>query len=92
MRSWFSVFLLKKVGKLSGIKLIHRMTPEAKTRELFNGKFWVEAVLDPKRWEHEVQHGCALLSVPAQGSTLVKINFKMVDEYIKGLERDLNLC
>jgi len=42
------------------------MTPEAKTGELFDGELRVEAVLDPERWEHEVQHGCALLSVPAQ--------------------------
>jgi len=63
LRSWFSGLLLKEVVNLSGIKLVHRMTPESKTGELFNGELGVKAVLDPKRWKHEVQHGCALLSV-----------------------------
>ena len=65
------------------------MTPEAKTGKLFNGELWVEAVLDSKSWEHEVQHRSALLSVPAKQSTLVKYNFKMIKAYIRGLERDL---
>jgi len=63
LRSWFSGLLLKHFVNLSGIELVHRMTPEAKTGELFDGELRVEAVLDPERWKHEVQHGCALLSV-----------------------------
>ena len=69
LRSWFSGLLLKEVVNFSGIDLVHRMTPEAKTGELFNGELGVEAILDPERWKHEVQHGCALLSVPAQKLT-----------------------
>jgi len=66
LRSWFSGLLLKEVVNLGRIELVHRMTPEAKTGELFDGELRVEAVLDPKRWKHEVQHGCTLLSVPVQ--------------------------
>ena len=64
-RNCFSGLFLQEVVDFRRLKRVDRMPPESEAGELFDGELGVEAVLDAQRGEHEVQHGLALLSVPA---------------------------
>ena len=64
-RNCFSGLFLQEIVDFRRLKRVDRMPPESEAGELFDGELGVEAVLDAQRGEHEVQHGLALLSVPA---------------------------